>query len=327
MALRPVAAAAGRQPASAPHHRSKSRGGLDVPVIRPPARARTSISPNAGPDAGGDRGQAASCASATTATSRPSAGGTARATSSVSRHILRPMNWHAILGVGLELVPYVWADLERDLQELRIHVAVARCRASTKPASGCARWRYRTPIIEKPARPDRTPRGGARDFLDHGEIAAMPGLKLAVEEDGRCWCRWCTASFPRPASRCCGGEDVLAALSNGARSTAAVWPLQQAGPWAEAKAIPASPPSHRSNYEEARSCSSIWCRPAPDFPACAKRGAALLETPLPSHQGGSSRHPRLSHGADRLHGSRERPGPIGPPRWNLLDVLIEMMRR
>ena len=139
-----VAAAAGQQRASGPHHRSKSRAG---------ARCHRDQAAGHGANRGLARqpirrwqrsGRAASCASATIATSRPSAIGTARANSSAST-FPSPTNWRAISASGsssFRTYGPIWNATCRSC------ASMWPCRASTKPTNGCGRWRFRTPIIK-----------------------------------------------------------------------------------------------------------------------------------------------------------------------------------
>jgi proton glutamate symport protein len=107
------------------------------------------------------------------------------------------------------------------------------------------------------------------------------------------------------------GEDVLAALSNG-EVDGVVWPLQQAGPWAEAHpGFTAVVPQHM--------------RGPILFVYLVPPGALIFR-----HYLNEWLDLKASDGFRKAqidYWIKGKPRSDRPPRWNLLDVLIERMRR
>ena len=278
--------------------------GLDVTVIRPPATAQTAVSPDNDPSLAAIR-----------------ASGVLRV--GYNGHVPPFSYWNGQgelvgfdvsfayelardLGVKLELVPYVWADLERDLQELRIHVAMSgiyetdeRLRSLTLSHSY-----YQSPL----ALIVRS--GQARRFLDHAEIAAMPNLRLAVR-DSAALVPIVQRLFPQAGVTVVPGVDVLAALSS-AQVDGVVWPLQEAGPWAEAHpGFTAVAPAHM--------------RGPVLFVYLVPPGALIFR-----HYLNEWLELKAADGFRKAqidYWMKGKPRADRPPRWNLLDVMIDMVRR
>ncbi len=278
--------------------------GLHVTVIKPPATAQTSVSPNADPTLAAIRASGVL---------RVGYNGDVPPFSYwngrgelVGFDISFAYELARDLGVRLEFVPYVWADLERDLQELRIHVAMSGIYETDERLRTLALSHsyYQSPlslIVRS---------GRARDFLDHGEIAAMPGLKLAVR-DGPALVQTVHRLFPKASVTVLRGEDVLAALSSG-EVDGVVWTLQQAGPWAEAHpGFTAVAPQHM--------------RGPILFVYLVPPGALIFR-----HYLNEWLDLKASDGFRKAqidYWIKGKPRSDRPPRWNLLDALLGTLPR
>jgi proton glutamate symport protein len=131
------------------------------------------------------------------------------------------------LDVRLELIPFEWERLARDLAERRFHVAMAGIyetddRLQTLTVS---RSYYQSPVALI-VRSDR-----AQDFLDRSRITAMANLRLAVFDDP-VLVPMVRFLFPKAAIKEVPNYDVLPAIAG--EVDAAIWTLQQASSWAEA---------------------------------------------------------------------------------------------
>jgi proton glutamate symport protein len=131
------------------------------------------------------------------------------------------------LNVKLELIPFAWPTLARDLTECRFDLAVSGIyvtddRLQTLTIS---RSYYQSPVALI-VRADR-----ASHFLDRDEIAAMPNLRLAVFDDP-VLVPMLRRLFPGATIKVLPSYDHLAEL--GDEVDGAIWTLQQAGAWAAA---------------------------------------------------------------------------------------------
>jgi len=200
--------------------------GLDVTLIRPPATAQTAVAADGNPSLAAIR-----------------AGGVLRVGYNgdaapfsywngrgelVGFDVSLAYQLARDLGVRLELVPYVWDNLERDLRERRLHVAMSGIYETDERLRSLAlSHAYHHSPLALIVRS-----GQAHDFLDRAEIAAMPNLKLAVS-DGPVLMPMVQLLFPKASVTVLRGGNVLAALDSG-QVDGVAWPLQQAGPWAAA---------------------------------------------------------------------------------------------
>jgi proton glutamate symport protein len=278
--------------------------GLDVVVIRPPVTAQIAVSPNSDPTLAAIRASGVLRVGYNGGVP-PFSYWNSRG-ELVGFDISFAYELARDLGVRLELVPYVWADLERDLQEMRIHVAMSGIYETDERLRSLALSHsyYQSPLALI------VPSGQARRFLDHGEIAAMPGLRLAVR-DGAVLVPMVQRLFPQAGVTVLHGDDVLAALTSGAVD-GVVWPLQQAGPWAEAHpGFTAVAPQHM--------------RGPILFVYLVPPGALIFR-----HYLNEWLDLKAADGfrtAQIAYWMKGKPRADRPPRWNLLDVLIDMGRR
>jgi len=131
------------------------------------------------------------------------------------------------LNVRLELIPFDWQDLSRDLADERFDVAMGGIyitdeRLQTLTVSHSY---YQSPV-SLIVRSDR-----ASDFLERDAIIAMPKLRLAVFDDPVV-VPMVRRLFPEAMIEVVPDYNVLPAMSD--RIDAAIWTLEQARSWAAA---------------------------------------------------------------------------------------------
>ena len=127
----------------------------------------------------------------------------------------------------LELIPFDWQDLSRDLADERFDVAMGGIyitdeRLQTLTVSHSY---YQSPV-SLIVRSDR-----ASDFLERDAIIAMPKLRLAVFDDPVV-VPMVRRLFPEATIEVVPDYNVLPAMSD--RIDAAIWTLEQARSWAAA---------------------------------------------------------------------------------------------
>jgi proton glutamate symport protein len=131
------------------------------------------------------------------------------------------------LDVRLELIPFDWQGLSRDLTDQRFDVAMGGIyitdeRLQTLTVSHSY---YQSPMALI-VRSDR-----ASNFLERDAIIAMPNLRLAVFDDP-VLLPMVRRVFPEATIEVVPDYNVLPAMSD--RIDAAIWTLEQAGSWAAA---------------------------------------------------------------------------------------------
>lgn len=130
--------------------------------------------------------------------------------------------------VRLELIPFEWGRLARDLTERRFHVAMAGIYETDDRLQTLAvsRSYYQSPValIVRDEHAER--------FLDRARIMAMPNLQLAVCDDP-VLVPMVRFLFPEATIKVVPSDSVLAEFAAG-QVDGAVWTLEQAGAWAAA---------------------------------------------------------------------------------------------
>jgi Na+/H+-dicarboxylate symporter/ABC-type amino acid transport substrate-binding protein len=134
------------------------------------------------------------------------------------------------LGVRLELIPYEWRNLDRDLVDRRFQVAMSAIYETDERLQSLEpSHSYYHDLLVLVVPSDR-----AHNFIDRAEVAAMPALRLAVQE-GPGLTPMIHSLFPSAAITVLPGDGILPALQGG-RIDAMVWPLAQAKAWAASHA-------------------------------------------------------------------------------------------
>jgi Na+/H+-dicarboxylate symporter/ABC-type amino acid transport substrate-binding protein len=278
--------------------------GLDVTVIRSPARPQTAVAPDGNPTLVTIRASGV-LRVGYNADAPPFSYWNGRG-ELVGFDISFAYELARDLGVRLELVPYVWANLERDLQEQRFHIAMSGIYETDDRLRSLALSHayYQSPLAVI-VRSER-----AHHFLDRAEIDAMPNLRLAVR-DGPVLEPMVQLLFPKAGVSVLRGEDVLPALSGG-QVDGVIWSLQQAIPWAAAHPgfTAVAPANTRGpilftylvppNAAIFRHYLNEWLE--------LKAADGFRDAQIDYWIKGTSRSER-------------------PPRWNLLDALTSVVRR
>jgi len=224
LALRPLLLQPANNPLQALTIDPRLAAGLDVTVIRPPYTTPTEVAPqdhptlaairNGGVLRVGYRGDVA-----------PFSYWNGRG-ELVGYDISFAYELARDLNVKLELIPYDWDRLDRDLQERRIHVAMSAIYETDQRLRSMALSHpyYHSPLAVI-ARSDR-----ANQFLDRTEIAAVPRLRLAVSD----------SSALRPIVRVLFPEaivtvspiDAIESVLESGDIDGVILPLVEAGAWA-----------------------------------------------------------------------------------------------
>jgi ABC-type amino acid transport substrate-binding protein len=205
------------------------------------------------------------------------------------------------LDVKLELIPFEWQRLSRDLIERRFHVAMAGIyetddRLQTLTVS---RSYYQSPVALI-VRSER-----AHEFLDRAQIMAMPDLRLAVFDDP-VLVPMVRFLFPKAAVRVVPNYDVLPAIAD--QVDGAIWTLEQAGSWA------ATHPGFTAVAPANMGGPILLAYLMPPGADVLRR---YLDQWLELKEADGFRTAQLDYWM------KGKPRADRPPRWNLLDALLD----
>ncbi len=209
------------------------------------------------------------------------------------------------LNVRLELIPFEWQRLARDLAGGRFDVAMAGIyetddRLQTLTIS---RSYYQSPVALI------VPSGRAHEFLDRASIMAMPDLRLAVFDDP-VLLPMLRRLFPTAAIEIVPDYSVLPAIAD--RIDGAIWTLQQAGAWAAAH------PGFTAVAPADMGSPIMFAYLMPPGSEAFRR---YLDQWLELKDADGFRAAQIDYWI------RQQPRAAHPPRWNLLDVLLAAARR
>jgi proton glutamate symport protein len=205
------------------------------------------------------------------------------------------------LEVKLELIPFEWGHLTRDLIERRFHLAMAGIYETDDRLQmlTVSRSYYQSPValIVRSEHAER--------FLDRARILAMSNLRLAVGDDP-VLVPMAQFLFPKAAITMVASADVAAAIGTD-QVDGAIWTLEQAGAWAAV---------HPGFTAVAPADMAAPILLAYMMPPGADIFRRYLDQWLTLKDANGFRAAQLDYW---LNG---KPRSDRPPRWNLLDALM-----